>query len=482
MNKLKVGFVGATQTNFGAGAAGGKEKLFQQCTEDLKSYSKEFDFELYIYPELLVTDDDAIKAKKALETEKIDFLLLQNTTFSAGEVVIRLAKINAFLGLWALPEVTGKGTVFIDSINSFCGLNMYNSIVSHYLKDYHIKCKWFYGKSDNVVFKRRLEITVRALTALKKLRESRVALVGGIAPGFNDLYFDERIGQKKLGIEINRGHEFAEIEKRARSYTESELEPVKEIACCGYSCKGDASSESLDIHTRFYKAYMDFCREYQYDALGVSCWPQMGDIFDALSCSVIGKLNQNGIPAACEGDLPGAVSMLMLKYIAERPATLMDLSGLDDEDQTLLMWHCGPSPECYAGCDGSAMTYSYQPTATTELMKRGLINDMVFKPQHLTFMRVTGEWDKIFLLDGKAIDKTKDSPVGSRGWIGDLRLNRQRISTLDLANTILVQGMQHHYPMMSGDITEELLELAAWLDLKPVEAVGYQNYLQNKPE
>lgn len=33
---------------------------------------------------------------------------------------------------------------------------------------------------------------------------------------------------------------------------------------------------------------------------------------------------------------------------------------------------------------------------------------------------------------------------------------------------------------MSGDITEELLEVAAWLDIEPVEPVEYQNYLQNK--
>lgn len=480
MNNLKIGFVGTTQTNFGGGLAGGKEKLFNQSVEALRLLSVKYGFELYVYNEMLVTDGDAIKAKKVLEAEKVDFLLIQNTTFSAGEIIIRLAKINAFIGLWALPEILSDGSVFVDSINSFCGMNMYSSIIANYLKDHSIKYKWFYGSHDSQQFGRRFEITIKALTAIKKLRNSRVALVGGIAPGFNDLYFDERIAQKKLGVEIQRNNEFSEIKERALKYKDSEIVKAKEVTTCGYKCISDASKESLDIHARFYKAYYDFCMDYKYDALGVSCWPKIQDENKCLACSIIGKLNQNGIPAACEGDLPGAVSMLLQKYLTEQPTTLMDMSGFDEDDQTVLMWHCGPSPEYYADSNGSVMTYSRQPSSPTSIKVIGLINDLVFKPQRLTFTRFAGEWDEILILDGKATDKPKKSYKGSRGWIGDLRLNRQEISVKDLVNTILVQGFQHHYPMVAGDITEELLEVAAWLDLKPIQVVGYENYLQNK--
>lgn len=479
-NKLKIGLVGSVQANFGGAAAGGQNKIFNRGVEGLKQLSGKLGFELYVYPELLVTGDDAIKAKKVLETEGVDFLLHQITTFSAGDVIINLAKINAFLGLWALPEPASKGNIFADSINSFCGINMYSSIIANYLKEYSIKYKWFYGNTEDEMFLNRFSVSVKALTAVKKMRNSKVALIGGIAPYFNDLYFDERLGQKRLGVNIQRNHEFSEIKQRAISYKNTDIEDSMELMTSGYKDISAASKESLNTHARFYKAYMEFCKEYKYDALGISCWPKMQDELEGLSCSIIGKLNQNGIPAACEGDLPGAVSMLLQKYITEDATTLMDLSGLDENDQTVFMWHCGPSPECYANCDGACLSYTYQPTAAGTIRKIGLIADMVFKPQQVTFMRITGEWDKMFLLDGKIIDKAKESVGGSRGWVGDLRLNRRSISVRDLTNTILVQGMQHHYPMMSGDITEELLEVAAWLDIKPVEAVEYRNYLQNK--
>lgn len=480
MKQLKIGFAGSSQTNFGGGAAGGKEKLFCDSADELRLLAKEMDFSLYVYPGTMVTGEDAARAKAVFEKEHVDFLLIQTTTFSAGEVILELAKINAALGIWALPEPSAKGSIFINSINSFCGLNMFGGIIYSYLKDYDIKYKWFYGNPRDELFLKRFRITVRALAAIKQMRRSKVALVGGIAPGFNDLYSDERLAQKRLGVTINRGHEFSEIKQRAAAYSSEELESVQTEALGGYGNTAEASQGNLDIHIRYYKAYSDFCREYGYDAIAVSCWPKMQDELDGLSCSVVGKLNQNGIPAACEGDLPGAVSMLMQKYLAEYPPTLMDLSGLNEEDQTVLLWHCGPAPECYTCENGASLKYSVQPAGTEETKTIGLISDMVFSAQPVTVMRFTGEWDSMFLLDGHVVPEQKDSPEGSRGWVGGLRLNRRSITVRDLINTILVKGFQHHYPLVTGDITEELMEVAAWLGLKPLEAVAYENYLQIK--
>ena len=306
-----------------------------------------------------------------------------------------------------------------------------------------------------------------------------MALVGGIAPGFNDLYFDERIAEKRLGVEIQRNHEFSEIKQRALSYKEAELEEDARTVCSGYTAASDASRQSLEVHVRFFKAYKDFCREYGYEALGVSCWPKMQDEMQSLSCSVIGRLNEHGIPAACEGDLPGAISMLFLSYLTQTPATLMDLSGIDEADQSVLMWHCGPSPKCYANGCGVCLTYSHQPTKDGAIKKTGLIHDMVFAPEHATFMRITGEWDTMFLCDGDFDGSGKDSPVGSRGWLANLRLNRESISVRDFLNTLMVRGFQHHYPMMAGDVTSELMEAASWLGLGMLQPVAYQDYLQN---
>ncbi len=321
MSSLKIGIVGVTQGNFAGGAGGGKQKIYFDNAEGMKKLSEKLGFSLVVYPELLVTREDAVKARQTMEAEEIDFLMIQTTTYGAGDILITLAKMDAKLGIWALPEPTQKGSIYFDGSNSFCCMNMYGGIVYSYLKNYGIKYKWFFGKSDDEMFVRRLTITVRALSAIKKLEGSRVALIGGIAPGFNDFYFDERIGQKRLGIEIQRGHEFSEIRQRAESYSEKDVEAIREEALSGYKSCAGIPQRYQDLHCRYYKAYRDFAKEYGYDALAVGCWPQMQEEADGFSCSIVGKLNQNGIPASCEGDLPGAVSMLLEKYVTEQPTT-----------------------------------------------------------------------------------------------------------------------------------------------------------------
>ena len=154
----------------------------------------------------MIVEADAKEAVAYMEQEKVDFLMVLNISYSAGFLVPVFYMIkNAAIGIWSIPE-TKKGPVMF---NSFCSNNMYQGINTKYLKDYEIKAKWFYGIADDAQFLRRLTVTVRALQAIKKLKSSSVALIGAFAPGFYDLYFDERSVFSKLnGISINRLHEY----------------------------------------------------------------------------------------------------------------------------------------------------------------------------------------------------------------------------------------------------------------------------------
>ena len=175
----------------------------------------------------------------------------------------------------------------------------------------------------------------------------------------------------------------------------------------------------------------------------------MQDELNMLTCSTLGALNQNGIAAACEGDLTGAVSMLMLKYLTEQEAALMDLVAFDEKAETIQLWHCEPSPVCYANENGASLETLPLNMPDGSMKNMFLINNLVLKAQKASVMRFTGEWDKIFLADGKFLNANKASSIGSRGWLSELRLN--------------------------GEV------ITAWLDLDTLNAIGYKNYLQ-KPK
>ena len=61
-----------------------------------------------------------------------------------------------------------------------------------------------------------------------------------------------------------------------------------------------------------------------------------------------------------------AVSMLLLKYLSNDITTLMDLSAFDREDDTFLMWHCGPTAKRFCESCGYSLSLNSSGKAHIE--------------------------------------------------------------------------------------------------------------------
>ena len=465
MSKIKIGIVSTRDKSF----IGDAEGFFDRSITSLKKSSAKLDFELYVVSSPVYTDSDAKRAVEECEQNSVDFLLIQITTCSGGTLIPIFADITkAKLGIWAIPEGTTKGP---SPFNSFVGMTFYAGIIGHYIKEHDVKFKWFYGDAEDRMFKNRFSVTVKALGALKKLCSSKVALIGGVSHGFGDLYFDERSIKKRFsGIDISQYNEYREIRDKALSFKADQVEKAAEDFVNEAKCISEPCRPFVEANARIYLAYKEFIEEYSCDALALNCIYKLQEDFDTNLCAVIGKLNDDGTVVACEGDLMGALSMLLLKYLTGSETTLMDFPQFDEEDNSILMWHCGSTAKCFAKneCFTLQTSYSGMP----------IVRDLSFKPEHVTIARISGETDKIFLADGKVIED-KGSFIGSSGWISDLRLNGGKIEAIDFVNTILVNKFHHHYPVAFGDVTNEINEIASWTSLGHIKKVKYEDYFQD---
>jgi L-fucose isomerase-like protein len=252
---LKVALLGTSQLSF----PGDKAGRFQKSASDLRAFLSNRDAELYVYDKTVIGPEDARSSLKAVESEKPDFLLVQCTSYSGGFLAQIYAKAGVPLGWWAIPEGNPGGVM---EYNSFCSINMFQAIARNYCNEDNCIIKWFFGEVGDPLFKNRLEITVKALKAIKRLRTSKIALIGGIAPGFNDLYFDERKMLRRFpGMEYNRLHEFSDVANRARSYRDSDVADLaEEISCKAAGTLDEAKSYHL-LNARFVKAYLEFIDE-----------------------------------------------------------------------------------------------------------------------------------------------------------------------------------------------------------------------------
>jgi hypothetical protein len=171
--------------------------------------------------------------------------------------------------------------------------------------------------------------------------------------------------------------------------------------------------------------------------------------------------------------------MLLLNYLtgAAGSATLLDLTAIDPDANTALMWHCGVSPRHFANADGIKWV-NHTTLGRKSDAVYGVAGDQVFAAQETTLTYIGDDARRLLVLGSHIVEREVKGFDGTRGWFTQFELNQEPIDTWDLVNTLTVRGQEHHYAVGQGNVTSELLEIAAWLKMRTVERVPYRDYLQ----
>ncbi|HVP18190.1 MAG TPA: hypothetical protein VMU36_04280 [Spirochaetia bacterium] len=471
--RVHVGLTGAVHPNMPGDDTG----LYASVIERMSALSKSMEFDLSVYREPLRSEEDGRKAVAFLEDRRVDFTLLFNASLPFGRVILPLARVSSALGLWAVPEPATSGVL---QLNSFCGMNMLGSIIGNYLGEHDIAFKWFYGSPESELFQERFRVTLRALAAVKALRTARIAQIGGLANGFENMYIDERVLEKKLGTYLQTRYTVEEIVERAKRYSPKDVgAEVAAFAGAAARGTGTVSSEHLEKSTRVSMALRDFARENGFTALAVSCWSRFQEVYGVAICAALSRLNEAGIVAPCEADVISAVMMIAVNAMSGGKAALNDMVAFDEKDESLNLWHCGVAPACWADSSGVAWDnhFNIGRYRGDAWEGNGVVADMRFKPGAVTVAALNNDFDNLFILTGTVLEK--EGYAGSSGWVGDLKINGMPAGIKEVLNTIMVKRVNHHYPTAFGDLTNELNELAGWKGLAVLDRVPYEPYMQN---
>ena len=55
-------------------------------------------------------------------------------------------------------------------------------------------------------------------------------------------------------------------------------------------------------------------------------------------------MSENKVPCACEADVYGSLTQLILQEVSNSQVFLTDLVDIDINDNTGVVWHCGQAP------------------------------------------------------------------------------------------------------------------------------------------
>lgn len=405
-----------------------------------------------IFPEKMLLSINDLQA--FLEPLSPDLVIFQNVTFAnaayMGEV---LRRFSCPIVVWTLREPMIDG-----------GRLRLNSLTGAYAAGNAIRTSgrgafpYVFGAPEEEAVKRSLTAAIAAARVKWDLRHLRLLSVGHTPDGFGFGRALDGEMQRQFGV-VMESIEARELINRAKAYSVKEAEEYLALAGEKMVGLGQIDEKNRLDFARLYKAYAEYVKEHQIGALSSRCWPDFFTDFGTPVCAVLAMLNDMGIPAGCEADSIGALSMYIGMKLSKNPVFFGDPVSMDEAENTITYWHCGTAA-CSLAREESGAAVGVHCNR-----KIGPTLDFGCRPcDNVTIFRVGKDADgkfRFFVKAGEALDKPKQ-------FTGTSVVVRMAEPVERLVKESVRAGWEPHFCVIYGDCVEELTLLGEMLGV-PVE-------------
>ncbi|HVB71890.1 MAG TPA: hypothetical protein VND83_10395 [Acidimicrobiales bacterium] len=469
---IRVGYVGVHIATYYAEEYG----QLTRARTGLRTLADQLGFELVAREGGVMNAEQATAIARELADERLDFLIIQTAACCMADALLPFADLGIRLGIWATPEPRYDGDILF---NSLVTANIFTSTLRRYYRG-AMPFKWFYGHVEEESFRRRFQVTIDALKGCRALAESRVAWIGGLAPGFEDLRFDQRDLHDRLHGARVLPRELRDLVSIAREFTDGEAKSVA-VDMVAAARAVNVHDESIERNARLYLALRAVCQRDNANAVALQDWPDMQDVYDVSPLLALCWLaEKDGIPSAHEGDVLGALTMRMMGAVSGTKPTIMDIAVIDPDRNTALLWHCGGSPHSLA--DDKGATYEFHSTLGRKQASGpfGAVVNLTLAPGECTIAYVSDDARSLWNFRAEVFADPEFAGFdGDRGWIRNFRYAETEVTAHDLLDTLLTTGQEHHHGFVQGDITEELSELGEWMSWREIQPLRYRDALRH---
>lgn len=218
----------------------------------------------------------------------------------------------------------------------------------------------------------------------------------------------------------------------------------------------EPTDEDLEKSARVYLAIRHLLRDYGASAFAMNCIPLVEHL-RGTPCMALGKLNDEGVPAACEGDLTALMTMIFLERLAGRPTFMGNIIRAHPTEDFIELNHC-VLPLRITG-----YTKPPHPHVLRDYHGRGYGVTASFAPPigpDVTIARLDHSFREIVLAVGQLIGSGEDhcrtnlkvKIPSVRGFMREVRGN--------------------HHILVPGDHSEGIGELSRLFGIKPVRIVS----------
>lgn len=285
------------------------------------------------------------------------------------------------------------------------------------------------------------------------LRHARIGAIGARPAGFQTVRASEKLLQKS-GITVVPV-DLSEILGAARKIEDTDAELLKkleEIKC--YAAVPKEYSEKLVLQAKFGVAVERWIETNQIDAVAIQCWDSLEQNYGCAACVTMSMLGEKLLPAACEVDIAGAVSMYALTLASMGQSALLDWNNNFAEDRNkCVCTHCGNFPKSFVQNDLKLGTLGVLGRTLGKINTFGAVNGKVSKGD-FTFFRISTDDTKGCIKAYLGTGEITDDSYGMDGCIAVTKVNNLQI----LMKHICKNGYEHHVAMVRTDVQDILNE------------------------
>lgn len=161
--------------------------------------------------------------------------------------------------------------------------------------------------------------------------------------------------------------------------------------------RGCTREKAIKEALKMYKVLSDICSKYSLTALTVKCFDLL-ETCCTTSCLALAFLNDKGIPAGCEGDIPALWTMMVGYALSGKPSFMANPASSSAEERTIDFAHCSV-PFSMAG------SYSL-PSHFESRIGVGIEGEIILGP--CSIVKISGKrLDTLFCINGDIITNTK---------------------------------------------------------------------------
>ena len=424
----------------------------------------------------LCMDERSVEAALALiDEDAIDALVVLQASFADSSLAVAATRLaGAPVVLWAFPEDRTGGRL---RLNSFCGINLAGYTLTRMGRSY----RWVHLAPDDpdapgAVSQAAVagptdlvdaappsldeipdDLVAQARTVVERLGGTVVGRVGDTPDGFEPCAYEAGPLQAALGVHVE-DVPLPELFSRSDAATENEIQDARSRADVFLSGVDDVNQGELERSLALNVGLASLIADRGWSGVATRCWPETFTEFGGAACTPMAMLAADGTPGSCEADVYGNITGLVLQWLAGSASFVADLVHLDPDTNTGVFWHCGLAP--FEMADPEAV-----PVATMHSNRlKPLLSEFPLKPGRVTLARFSQSRGEHRLVVGTA--EMLRTPLAFSGTAGVARFGSR---VADVVDTILGEGLEHHYGIVYGDVSDELRAIAAVLEMPVVE-------------